>query len=163
MSSDLMSKRRNAIWCQPEYVLCASFSFWICCTITTMATTNIMLLKSLKRDHKNVYDQQADTFTVYDKKTGDTIAVFGSNEKGLYLFTPDMNVRRAGLTFDQDTRSDHLMNHDTNLLATVKENTYFYTVQQFKDAKHAQELYHILGAPYTRAKSKRSAKEDFST
>ena len=55
-----------------------------------MAITNIMSLNSLKRDHTVVYDQQSDTFTVYDSKTSDTIAVFESNEKGLYLFTLDM-------------------------------------------------------------------------
>ena len=98
-----------------------------------MAITNIMLLNSLKSDHTVVYDQQADTFTVYDRKNGDTIAVFESNEKGFYLFTPDMNVRGDGMTLHQDTRSDHLMNHGTNLLATVKENARFYIrlVQQF--------------------------------
>ena len=106
-----------------------------------------MLLKSLKRDHKVIYDQQADTFTIYNRKTGNTIAVFDSNKKGLYLFTPDINVQRDGLTFYQDTRSDHLRNHDTDLLATVKENAGFYTAQQRKDAKRARELYHILGTP----------------
>ena len=78
-----------------------------------MAITNIMSLNSLKKDHDVVYDQQADTFTVYDRKTGDTIAVFESNEKGLYPFTPDMSVRRDEFTLYQDTRSDHLMNHGT--------------------------------------------------
>ena len=89
-----------------------------------------MSLNSLKRDHDAVYDQEADTFTVYERKTSDTIAAFKSNEKGLYLFTPDMNVRRDELTLYQDTRSDHLMNHGTNLLETVKENARFYTAQQ---------------------------------
>ena len=102
-----------------------------------MAILNIMLLNSLKRDHKVVYDQQADTFTVYDRKTGNTITVFESNKKGLYLFTPDMNVQGDRLTLYQYTKSDHLMNHDTNLLATVKENARLCTAQQLKDAKRA--------------------------
>ena len=106
-----------------------------------------MSLNSLKKDHDVVYDQQADTFTVYDRKTGDTIAVFESNEKGLYLFTPDVSVRRDELMMYQDTRSDRLTNLGTNLLVTVKENARFYTAQQLKDAQRARELYHILGAP----------------
>ena len=106
-----------------------------------------MSLNSLKRDQDVVYDQQADTFTVYDRKTGNIIAIFESNEKGLYLFTPDVSVRRDELTLYQDTRSDHLTNHGTNLLVTIKENACFYTAQQLKDAKRARELYHILGAP----------------
>ena len=35
-----------------------------------MEITNIMPLNSLKRDHDVVYDQQADTFTVYDRRHG---------------------------------------------------------------------------------------------
>ena len=62
-------------------------------------------------------------------------------------FTPDMSVRRDGMTMYQDSRSDHLRNHDANLLAAVKENACFYTAQQLKDEKRARELYHILGAP----------------
>ena len=80
-----------------------------------MAITNIMSLNSLKRDHDVIYDQNADTFTVYDRKTGDTIAVFESNEKGLYLFTPDMNVRGDKFTLYQDIRSDHLMKTNRRL------------------------------------------------
>ena len=112
-----------------------------------MAITNNMSLNSLKRDHRDVYDQKADSFTIYDRKTAKIIAVFESNEKGVYLFTSDTNSQRDRLTLYQDTRSDHLMNHDTNLLATVKENAGFYTAQQLKSAKRARELYHILGAP----------------
>ena len=126
-SSDLDVKEtnRNLVSTRISYVLCTSFSFWICCTFAT---------------RKGIFLQGRWW------RNAQTIARSHSFE-GLYLFTPDMNVQRDGLTLYQDTRNDHLMNHDTNLLATVKENACFYTAQHLKDAKRAQELYHILGAP----------------
>jgi hypothetical protein len=93
------------------------------------AIANIFGLPKLKKKHRVTYDsEKEDAFIVYMNK--DTLK-FECNAEGLYTYKV----------------SDEYLKKQSHLINTVKENRVGYTQRQFEQAKRAQELYHIVGAP----------------
>jgi hypothetical protein len=94
---------------------------------TTIA--NIFGLSKLKKKHRVTYDsEKEDAFIVH--MNNDTLK-FECNPEGLYIYKV----------------SDKYLKKQSHLINMVKKNRVGYTQRQFKQAKRAQELYHIIGMP----------------
>jgi hypothetical protein len=94
-----------------------------------VAIANIFGLSKLKKKHRVTYDsEKEDAFIVH--MSNDTLK-FECNPKGLYTYKV----------------SDEYLKKQSHLINMVKENRVGYTRRQFKQAKRAQELYHIVGTP----------------
>jgi hypothetical protein len=93
------------------------------------AIASIFGLSKLKKKHRVTYDsEEEDAFIVH--MNNNTLKL-ECNPKGLYTYKA----------------SDEYLKKQSHLINTVKENRVGYTQRQFKQAKRAQELYHIVRTP----------------
>jgi hypothetical protein len=92
----------------------------------------------LKKKDRITYDSdKEDAFLVH---MDNEIIKFECSPSGLYQYLVS-NGYQQGLKEDQKEDST------SNLISTVAENRKGYTLRQFKRAKEARKLYHIVGTP----------------
>jgi hypothetical protein len=69
--------------------------------------------------------------------------MFGWTPDGLYVYKPTANFKNKVAELKETFHPRQV----TNMIMTVKENSKGYTQRQFKNAKKARWLYHIIGCP----------------
>jgi hypothetical protein len=104
------------------------------------AITNIFGFSDLKKKHRITYDSNSkeDAFLVH--MDNEVIKFECSPLEGLYQYSVSKGYQQ-GLIEDQ--KEDGA----SNLISTVAKNRQGYTLRQFKRAKEARRLYHIVGIP----------------
>ena len=93
----------------------------------------------LAKNHSIQYDSnKEDAFLVKNKTTG-VMVKFSRSPEGLYIYQPTDKFRE----YVRELKNKE----SSNLVASVRENQMGFTEKQFKQAKRARSLYHIVGMP----------------
>ena len=95
-------------------------------------------MKNIKQKyHVKIDTEQEDVFRLYDKTTGECVATFPYDDKGLYT------VPLPPTMLNQPHQQEH-----QQYLDTMKENAIGFNNKQIEDAKRARAIYHSSGAPH---------------
>ena len=105
--------------------------------------TNIFGFGSMADDYHVTYDNKKEDAFIIHSSDGRTIK-FERTPEGLYAYTPSTDYLDDIAKLKKLTPPPTEMSH---LVSTVKENRIGYTDRQFKDAKRARDLYHMVGCP----------------
>jgi hypothetical protein len=102
------------------------------------AIANVFGLSYLKKNHRVTYDSnKEDAFLVH---MNDKIIKFECSPDGLYEY-------KVSEDYQSNLQRDEEKEGTSNLVTTVTENKSGYTQRQFKPAKEARRLYHIVDTP----------------
>ena len=98
--------------------------------------------------HAEMADQYRITYDNHDKVNGDSFVVHLPQKSVTFRrLTNKLYVHHPRVSNEQGAQQVSRSVMDTNLVNTVDENRNFYTARQFKCAKCARDMYHVIGTP----------------